>query len=47
MKFSPSQTITEDVIRQTEREKQLQAKYADLKTELQKLDPASPLLKLE
>lgn len=30
--------VTEDVLRQTEREKQLQTKYADLKLELQKLD---------
>lgn len=29
--------VTEDVLRQTEREKQLQAKYANLKVELQNL----------
>lgn len=35
--------ITEDVYRQTEREKQLQAKFADLQLQLQRLDPANSI----
>lgn len=39
------QTLTEDVMRQMEREKQLQVKYAELQLELKSLDPSNLILK--
>lgn len=38
------QSLTEDVMRQTEREKQLQTKFNELQTDLRSLDPTNELL---
>lgn len=38
------QSLTEDVERQTEREKQLQKQFAELQDELRTLDPNNELL---